>query len=326
MLTAVRPQTMDTRSDDDMEQESHHSLRGTLDLNEYDPHQEEDERRGLRRRIRQLLTNVNESRSDLASSNPAEVGTLVSQASDIFNRVKTTQDAMLDTRFLLSTANYGVQRASKMRNSSSVLDTDEFMSRLFSFAGLRNTNEEFQAEEMYKSLETIGKVLMSFGSRVPTTDFMLGPLSVEAKKREVRQQRKRDAGSKEIIKPVELTQEDMTNNRQDTPTYVTEVMRILLENGQCNYYEFVINPHDFAQTVENIFYVSFLIKEGKATIRKDEETEDLVVYAIDSSAQNEEGIERKQLIMSIDFEDWNVRSISLNISTFHYSNLHNRVR
>jgi hypothetical protein len=33
--------------------------------------------------------------------------------------------------------------------------------------------------------------------------------------------------------------------------------------------DFAINPHDFAQTVENLFYISFLVREGNAEIIKD---------------------------------------------------------
>lgn len=35
--------------------------------------------------------------------------------------------------------------------------------------------------------------------------------------------------------------------------------------------DFAINPHDFGQTVENLFYISFLVREGNAKILKDED-------------------------------------------------------
>ncbi|KAL6150714.1 hypothetical protein ACJQWK_00442 [Exserohilum turcicum] len=35
--------------------------------------------------------------------------------------------------------------------------------------------------------------------------------------------------------------------------------------------DFAINPHDFGQTVENLFYISFLVREGNAKIVKDQD-------------------------------------------------------
>jgi hypothetical protein len=35
--------------------------------------------------------------------------------------------------------------------------------------------------------------------------------------------------------------------------------------------DFAINPHDFGQTVENLFYISFLVREGNVKILKDED-------------------------------------------------------
>lgn len=33
-----------------------------------------------------------------------------------------------------------------------------------------------------------------------------------------------------------------------------------------NFYEWIINPHSFSESVENLFYTSFLIREGKLVI------------------------------------------------------------
>ena len=38
------------------------------------------------------------------------------------------------------------------------------------------------------------------------------------------------------------------------------------EPGQINLFKFIINPNDFAQSVENIFYLSFLIRDGKVAL------------------------------------------------------------
>lgn len=43
--------------------------------------------------------------------------------------------------------------------------------------------------------------------------------------------------------------------------------------GEVNLFKFIINPNDFAQSVENIFYLSFLIRDGKVALETRESGE-----------------------------------------------------
>ena len=48
------------------------------------------------------------------------------------------------------------------------------------------------------------------------------------------------------------------------------------QNGPVNLFRFVINPHDFAQSVENLFYLSFLIRDGECALEIEEDGEPVI--------------------------------------------------
>lgn len=71
--------------------------------------------------------------------------------------------------------------------------------------------------------------------------------------------------SGEVAKPQELKEDDIHTSENETAANILAVERILGEYGQVNIFRFVVNPHDFAESVENIFYLSFLIRDGKCS-------------------------------------------------------------
>lgn len=48
------------------------------------------------------------------------------------------------------------------------------------------------------------------------------------------------------------------------------------QNGPVNLFRFVINPNDFAQSVENLFYLSFLIRDGECALEIEDDGEPVV--------------------------------------------------
>lgn len=73
--------------------------------------------------------------------------------------------------------------------------------------------------------------------------------------------------------PRQLNHDDIMAEKQ-TAEYVVLVNDILEREGGedgINLFKFLINPHSFTQTVENIFFTSFLVRDNKASIEVPED-------------------------------------------------------
>jgi hypothetical protein len=126
-------------------------------------------------------------------------------------------------------------------------------------------------------------------SRINPFHPRLGPLSIEQKKRAFTKRAKFEKDKAEERKPQELKEEDIARSENETTKNVATVSNVprsrphrltcfhqletLLEEeeGPINLFKFVINPNDFAQSVENIFYLSFLIRDGKVALETQED-------------------------------------------------------
>lgn len=141
--------------------------------------------------------------------------------------------------------------------------------------------------------------------RPPVPGFLLGPLSVQKRMRKQTQRRERfqKRDPRDAVRPEELKSRDLEQVENSNLTTlcknirallaermvkgerqveleksddmsVEELKALLASNGiadDCGVplFQFVINPRSFGQTVENLFYVSFLIKEGSVGIGSD---------------------------------------------------------
>jgi hypothetical protein len=303
------------------------------DLDDYDPDQDVEERRQLRKGLRDLSKNLIDNRAEFL--NPTSTGLLdtLRKANEFSAAVRQTADATIDSRLLVNTADMSYRKTLAMTSgdTSQGVDVDEFVSKCINFMrradgavrdgpqapssaqrrrGRANVGEDLEGEGDEGDMlnwEHLGRfACLPNNSRPSVPGFLLGPLSLEKRTRRPMQ---RKAGLRlnnltetrpEVLKPGDIEKTENANltvlctrilgrlkkvardvqiaveaeSREDMSD--AEVKALMDKHGinpdgGIALFKFVVNPYSFGQTVENLFYVSFLIRDGKVGITIDDD-------------------------------------------------------
>ncbi|RUS18757.1 hypothetical protein BC937DRAFT_88381 [Endogone sp. FLAS-F59071] len=223
---------------------------------------------------------------------------IVTEANQLYTRVRHTHEATLDSRLLVLSADLSTQRARNLKLNSTSFDMDEYVSKLVSFMGGRR----YDGNDL--DWQKMGRVAVKYSSKVPTMDFMLGPLSIEQKARKTHRVTRLEKNRADLVQPQQLKESDMVHNSNQTTDNVTTIEGILMERGPIGFFEFITNPESFSQTVENIFYLSFLIRDGRAKLEDVDGQLMLDYHDPPTNEEYEEGLTKKQLIIDMDMDMW----------------------
>ncbi|KAI9676129.1 MAG: nuclear protein [Caeruleum heppii] len=178
--------------------------------------------------------------------------------------------------------------------------------------------------------------------RPPVPGFLLGPLSLQkrARAQRVRRERLQRRNPADVVRPEELQAQDLEKVENSNLTKICgrirevlvrvqsageaaveaevtddmsprEIQDVMERHGICDdggvgFFNFVINPTSFGQTVENLFYVSFLIREGSVGVAKDGNG----LPTLHPSKPHKmteikkDGLRKHQAIFSIDWRTW----------------------
>ncbi|KAI5068101.1 hypothetical protein GOP47_0016446 [Adiantum capillus-veneris] len=109
----------------------------------------------------------------------------------------------------------------------------------------------------------LGHEASAIFSDAPGLTTMIGPMDSQQKQRKTPIRRPRDR-SAETTRPEELR--DSTDSETLTDKNMETMFKILKQLRLVYLEELVLNRRSFAQTVENIFALSFLVKDGRAAI------------------------------------------------------------
>jgi hypothetical protein len=303
-------------------------------LDDYDPDQNLEERRELRKGLRDLSRTLTENRAEYLT--PASTGlrdTLI-KANDFSDRVKQTSDATIDSRLLVTTADLSYKRTLVLvaGDTSQGVDLDDFISKCKQYMEradraegvapepsqaprgtqrwrTRGPEEDGDQDENGYMLnwQYFGRhACLPHSSRPSVPGFLYGPLSLEkrARKPTVRKAALKSSNVQEtrpeVLRAGDIEKSENANlttlckqilarlkkMRQDAADAVEQETEDSMtakqeddlldrhgisRNGGIAYFKFIINPRSFGQTVENLFYVSFLIRDGKVGVNHDDQ-------------------------------------------------------
>ncbi|KAJ1356095.1 Non-structural maintenance of chromosomes element 4 A [Parelaphostrongylus tenuis] len=89
------------------------------------------------------------------------------------------------------------------------------------------------------------------------------------------------------------------------------------DDSSIDYFKFVMDPTDFGMTVQNMFYISFLIKDGHVRLSMSDEQLPVLLPVSDEERQNLQVDNRSaaatnQAIISLSYEDWEEMARAMN--------------
>jgi len=227
----------------------------------------------------------------------------------LFTNVAAPQEAVMDAQLLKHLSRLCRQQAEQMSANIAQFRPEEYAERLI--ASMRGEGGQKLVRRKWIMLGQQAKLRFK---RSPFLTYMNGALDTippPPKEKKTKDPKSRQATKVSDLKETTATVlAEAEKSENQTEQMVTHVFKCLIaryrEAGKkaINYFQFVLDPHCFGTSIENIFHVSFLVKEGKAAISIDQETKlpFIIPKSSKNKSDNEEG--KNQVVMNMSMGDW----------------------
>ena len=172
----------------------------------------------------------------------------------------------------------------------------------------------FMTPESDESVEPDEEAWRHFGASIsPLYKRSLGMETVyavldyekPATQRQPRKQLDKNVGQRKQPEKLDINQLDDDANQEEVVRILGLLRRAYRDNEKqpVNYYKFVTNPKSYTYTVENMFHVSFLVRDQHAQIIADKNGIPVIIPR-KSTADAIDGNDAKQCILTLTMAEW----------------------
>ncbi|KAK6925701.1 Non-structural maintenance of chromosome element 4, C-terminal [Dillenia turbinata] len=212
------------------------------------------------------------------------------------------REQVADAEALLDIANTLVSSVKSQRNAG--ITPSDFVNCLLRDFG-QQTGGGSSTVQNSICWKDLGMAVSHIFKRVPGCCTMLGPMNTEVKLRKPTVQRKRATRPIDSARPEELNDTE-AEAKTDTDKNMSVMFEILRRKKLVGLECLILNRKSFAQTVENLFALSFLVKDGRVQITVNEDGSHFVsprnAPAASSVASGE--VTYSHFVFRFDFKDW----------------------
>ncbi|XP_004625805.1 non-structural maintenance of chromosomes element 4 homolog A [Octodon degus] len=276
--------------------------------------------RQIRHQYRELINSVQQNREDILNASD-KLTEVLEEANNLFNGVSRAREAVLDAQFLVLASDLGKEKAKKLRSDLNSFDMLRYVETLLTHMGVNPLEaEEIIHDEdssdfeliVYDSWKISGKTAENTFNKTHTFHFLLGSIQGESPVPKPRTDRPKKVRPIPEVSTMPAQLKSMGESHQEATEKEVERILGLLQtyfredpDTPISFFDFVIDPHSFSRTVENMFHVSFIIRDGFARVRLDRDR----LPVIEPAHEGTEGIDhstqvRNQAVLALSYRDW----------------------
>ncbi|KAJ0250352.1 Non-structural maintenance of chromosomes element 4 A [Hirschfeldia incana] len=283
----------------------------SVPIDDEPPTQEQEQgisdRRILRSQYLSLIHKISDSKDDLTRVDSDKFSRIFSEFENLHQKVQKPREQVADAEAFLDIANT-IMSSVKSHSATTGVSPAEFVNALVNTFGQASLGVDDTAPPVSMKWKDLGLAVCSTVFVSCGCSTMLGPMDTELKERKRAVYRKRTKPG-EGVRPDEVD-DTQSEEKTDTDKNMAIMFNILGQKKRVRLENLVLNRRSFAQTVENLFALSFLAKDGRVEIIVDKNGSH---FALPRNAPAANLVMSGEVIYNhfvfrFDFKDWKLMS------------------